>query len=205
MELVYLRVGPRVVSGEEEETNDESENKFARAAEDTQKLERDAVECRMAACPTTSLPKKGVEAGSVIFREQPARMRQEEEVVLLELIEIDAFLLERKAASEDDDDDDILITPARTGHKSFLQQQRQESIADDDNKCSNSLPTNATIAKTTKLQLSTPLGFVRLPIAVLTKKAQGGQNYCLVRSVRKANRLTPKHPVCLSISERKKA
>ncbi len=64
----------------------------------TQKLERDAVECRMAACPTTSLPKKGVEAGSVIFREQPARMRQEEEAVLLELIEIDAFLLERKAA-----------------------------------------------------------------------------------------------------------
>jgi hypothetical protein len=52
----------------------------------------------MAACPTTSLPKKGVEAGSVIFREQPARMRQEEEAVLLELIEIDAFLLERKAA-----------------------------------------------------------------------------------------------------------
>lgn len=150
MELVYLRIGPRVVSGEEEETNDESENKFARGAEDTQKLERDAVECRMAACPTTSLPKKGVEAGSVIFREQPDRMRQEEEeVVLLELI--DAFLLERKAASEDDDDDDILITPARTGHKSFLQQQRQESIADDDNKCSNSRPTNATIAKTTKL------------------------------------------------------
>lgn len=139
-----------MVSGEEEETNDESENKFARGAEDTQKLERDAVECRMAACPTTSLPKKGVEAGSVIFREQPDRMRQEEEeVVLLELI--DAFLLERKAASEDDDDDDILITPARTGHKSFLQQQRQESIADDDNKCSDSRPTNATIAKTTKL------------------------------------------------------
>jgi hypothetical protein len=97
-------------------------------------------------------------------------MREEEEVVLLELIEIDAFLLERKAASEDDDDDDILITPARTGHKSFLQQQRQESIADDDNKCSNSRPTNATIAKSTELQLSTPLSFVRLPIAVLKKK-----------------------------------
>jgi hypothetical protein len=125
-------------------------------------------------------------------------MMQEEEVVLLELIEIDAFLLERKAESEDDDDDDILITPARTAHKSFLLQQRQESIADDDNKCSNSRPTDATIAKTTKLQLSTPLSCTET-------KAQGGQNNCLVRSVRKANKLTPKHPVCPSISERKKA
>jgi hypothetical protein len=158
----------------------------------------------MAACPTTSLPKKGVEAGSVIFREHPDRMRQEEEVVVLELIEIDAFLLERKAASEDDDDDDILITPARTGHKSFLQQQRQESIADDDNKCSNSRPTNATIAKTTKLQLSTPLSFVRLPIAVLKKKYKAVKITALFDPCAKqTDSLQSTLSVCLSLSARK--
>jgi hypothetical protein len=158
----------------------------------------------MAACPTTPLPKKGVEAGSVIFREQPDRMRQEEEVVLLEPIEIDAFLLERKAASEDDDDDDILITPARTGHKSFLQQQRQESIADDDNKCSNSRPTNATIAKTTKLQLSTPLRFVRLPIAVLKKKHKAVKMTALFDPCAKQTDLLQSTlSVCPSLSARK--